>query len=99
MARSGDLQFHSGSEGLGVTVTEEPAAPMSEESTHREGLDDPISSEATKAPGQRAHAARPPPPRRSRSPTVAAMPGSVTKALPPITPASPASARRRRTPS
>ncbi len=51
----------------------------------------PISSDATKAPDS-----EPMPPTTTTTkitdPTVAAMPGSVTKALPPITPASPASA-------
>ncbi len=52
----------------------------------------PISSEAMNAP-----ASEPMPPTTTTTkmigPTAAAMPGSVTKALPPMTPASPASAR------
>jgi hypothetical protein len=51
----------------------------------------PISSEATKAPPSEP---RPPTTTMTKTmlPTAAAMPGSVTKALPPMTPASPASA-------
>ena len=48
----------------------------------------PISSEAAKAPGQRAHAATTTT-TKITGPTTAAMFGSVRKVMPPITPASP----------
>ena len=96
-ARSGDLELQQRvAEGLGRDVHADRLQPrrISElVDADREGLDARRSAARRRRRRRASPCRRPPPPRRSTEPTVAAMPGSVTKALPPITPARPASAQ------